>query len=347
MPKFSVCIPAYNRAALLRPLLDSVASQGFDDVEIVICEDGSPERAAIRDTVAAFRAEGSTPVTYVENDRNLGYDGNLRRLIEVASGEYCVFMGNDDLMARGALQALADLVGRHRDVGVIIRSYATFRDDPQQTEQTFRYFPDERLFPAGAASVVTAFRRCVVISGLVLRRADALRAATAEFDGTLLYQVHLAGRILARAAGVYTPAILALYRLGGVPDFGNAESERGRFVPKEQTPESSVAFMEGMLRVAKRLEQTEGLPVFDAIRHDLSRYSYPFLSIQAHRPAKAFIRYVRALSALGLDASPLFKLYVAGLLVLGPRRMDGTIAWLKRRLGRAPALGNLYQGERV
>lgn len=347
MPKFTVCIPAYNRAALLRPLLDSVSSQAFDSVEILVCEDGSPERDAIRAVVEAFARTGGTPVRYHENERNLGYDGNLRRLVELAAGDYCLFMGNDDLVAPGALRTLGELVDRHPDVGVVIRSYATFRDDPAQSEQTFRYFADERFFPHGVNSVVTAFRRCVVISGLVLRREDALRAATDQFDGTLLYQLYLAARILTRANAVYTPAVIALYRLGGVPDFGNAESERGRFVPKDQTAASSVAFMEGMLRIAKQVEMLEQLPVYDAIRADLSRYSYPFLSIQAHRSAREFFRYSRDLAALGLAVSPLFAIYFAGLLVLGPARMDAAIAWLKQRLGRAPALGNLYQGERA
>lgn len=40
MPKFPVCIPAYHRAALWRPLLDSVASRRSGAVEIVIHEAG-------------------------------------------------------------------------------------------------------------------------------------------------------------------------------------------------------------------------------------------------------------------------------------------------------------------
>jgi glycosyltransferase involved in cell wall biosynthesis len=46
MPLISVCIPAYNRAGVLPAVLDSLLSQDFDDFDIVIAEDSSPERLA-------------------------------------------------------------------------------------------------------------------------------------------------------------------------------------------------------------------------------------------------------------------------------------------------------------
>jgi glycosyltransferase involved in cell wall biosynthesis len=42
--RLSVCIPAYNRPAELRQLLESIAAQDYPHYEVVICEDASPER---------------------------------------------------------------------------------------------------------------------------------------------------------------------------------------------------------------------------------------------------------------------------------------------------------------
>lgn len=53
-PLFTVCIPAYNRAGLLKPLLDSVLSQNFENFDILICEVDSPERSAISSVVQGF-----------------------------------------------------------------------------------------------------------------------------------------------------------------------------------------------------------------------------------------------------------------------------------------------------
>ena len=48
----------------------------------MICEDFAPLRKKVRDVVTKFKAKSHSQVTYIENDENLGYDGNLRKLIE-------------------------------------------------------------------------------------------------------------------------------------------------------------------------------------------------------------------------------------------------------------------------
>jgi hypothetical protein len=174
---------------------------------------------------------------------------------------------------------------------------------------------------------------------MVIHRDSALELATSEFDGTLLYQLYLVGRILAKRSVVFTPQIIALRRDGVEPDFGNSEAEKGKFVPKDQTPESSLHFMAGMMRIAQHVETATGLPVFDAIRQDIGSYSYPILSIQARRSRGVFLRYGIALARMGFWRSPFFHAYFLSLLVLGPDRVDGAIKWIKNRLGYTPRLG--------
>lgn len=345
IPLISVCIPAYNRAALLPALLDSIVFQSKAEFEVVICEDASPERAEIRGIAGEYAARFPGKIKYHENAVNLGYDGNLRRLIELASGRYVLFMGNDDLLAEGALAVVSAAVRKYPDVGVVLRSYDSFTDDPHCSQQTFRYFDTERFFPAGRETVVTFFRRCVFISGMVVRRESAAAHRTERFDGTLLYQQHVVGQILARENGVYLPQILSHHRLGGTPDFGNSAAEQGLFVPREQTAASSVHFMSGMLKIAADLERTLGLPVFKPILRDIGNYAYPILSIQAGGARRKLFAYARDLAALGLWRVPLFHVYVAGLLLLGRPNCDALIAAIKRHLGRAPMIGKVYSGQ--
>jgi abequosyltransferase len=339
MPLITVCIPCYNRAPVLPALLDTVLGQAFDDYDVLLREDGSPERDAIRAVVEDYQRHHPGRIRYIENERNLGYDGNLRALVESATGDYCLFMGNDDLMCEGTLAHVADVVGRHPGLGVLVRSYAAFNGTPDNIDQTFRYFPEERVYPPGADAVAVAFRRSVVIPGMVLHRADALAAATDRFDGILLYQIYLVGRIAAHRPVVFTPQVLTLYRNGGIPDFGNAEAERGKFVPKEHTPESSLHFMQGMVDIARHVEQVEGIAVHRRIVADIADYAYPILSIQADKPLGVFLRYSLGLARLGFWRSPLFPLYFLSLLLLGTRGSEALIRWIKRRLGHTPRLG--------
>src|SRR5258708_14363479 len=110
--KFSICIPAYNRAKFLGPLLDSIFVQDYKDFNIVICEDRSRERGEIASIVQGYAARFPGGFHYYENEKNLGYDANIRNLVEKATGEYCFFMGNDDLMCPGALECVARLLER-------------------------------------------------------------------------------------------------------------------------------------------------------------------------------------------------------------------------------------------
>jgi glycosyltransferase involved in cell wall biosynthesis len=90
MPRFSVIIPTYNRAALLREALESVFAQTFTDYEVIVVDDGSADEtpaviASYGDRVRFYRQENSGPGAA----RNLG--------IQNASGEYVAFLDSDDL----------------------------------------------------------------------------------------------------------------------------------------------------------------------------------------------------------------------------------------------------------
>jgi abequosyltransferase len=344
-PLISVCIPAYNRASVLSELLESILSQNFMDYEILICEDRSPERDKIRAVVENYCHTHPGRIRYHENANNLGYDGNLRNLIEKANGHFCLFMGNDDLMCPEALMKVASALNRQPNIGVLLRSYATFDGLPTNIIQTYRYFDSELLFPAGAQTISTIYRRAVVIPGMVIQREAALRYATERFDGTLLYQLYLVANILSEMNAVYLPDVIVLYRMGGIPDFGNSPVEKGKFQPKEQTIESSIYFMQGMLDIAKYVEQERNVVIYEAILHDIANYCYPILATQSNKPLIEFFKYSASLAKMGLGRHLMFYFWFLAILLLKPHRIDSIIGSVKRWFGHTPSLGKIYRGE--
>ena len=111
----SICIPAYNRPRQLENLLRSVDCAGAQ-IEIVICEDCSPGREEIQQRVHAFQTASPYSIVYIENEDNLGYDGNLRRLAAQARGRFLLYMGDDDLFVPRALDRYLGFLAEHSEL---------------------------------------------------------------------------------------------------------------------------------------------------------------------------------------------------------------------------------------
>jgi abequosyltransferase len=338
-PKFSVCIPAYNRARHLAALLDSIYAQDCDDFEIVICEDLSREREQIAAIAREYAELHPDTLRYFENETNLGYDGNIRRLVEKAAGEFCFFMGNDDLMCPGALSTVAALLQRHANVGLVVKSYAWFDEVPEKINQEIRYFTDERVFASGPEAIRVCFRRSGVISGYIIHRASAQASATTEFDGTLFYQMHLTANVLATHNAVFTPKVLVLCRNSEPPEFGSNKSEKGRYVPGGYTPEARLNMVSGALSIITELRESGGIDLVEEVTRDYANYFYPYIRDQLGLPFEDFMRLYRGYGHLGFDKYPMFHLYCAAGYVLGKDNFDKITRFLRSLLGRSPQFG--------
>jgi abequosyltransferase len=339
--RFSICIPAYNRCRHLGPLLDSIFAQDYRDFDVLICEDKSPEREQIAAIVDGYAQRFPGTITYYENAENLGYDGNIRNLVAKATGEFCFFMGNDDLMCPGALVNAADVLSRHKNVGLILKSYAWFDFTPDRINQEVRYFNEERLIPAGKEAISICFRRSGVISGYIIDRDSANAVATDKFDGTLYYQLYLTAQVLTTKCAVFTPSVLVLCRNGEPPEFGNSAREKGKFVPGSYTPEARLNMIRGALSIIKDLGQTTQWDLADEVTRDYASYFYVYIKDQLNSPLSDYFRLYRGYGKMGFDRYPIFHFYCAIGYLLGEKQFDRMTRVIRRLLGRSPHFGTL------
>lgn len=91
-PLISICIPAYERPALLKRLLDSIAKQVFKDFEVIITDDSSS-----RDNEELlFSTPYKFSIHYQKNSRSLGTPANWLEGIQHATGQWIKIMHDDD-----------------------------------------------------------------------------------------------------------------------------------------------------------------------------------------------------------------------------------------------------------
>lgn len=122
MPLISVIIPIYNVEQYLKQCIDSVISQSFKDIEIILVDDGSPDGCGkICDEYAQF--DNRVKVIHKEN----GGQADARNWgIKAATGEFVVFLDSDDFWAKDCLSKFTDIICNHQECDLFIGRYLTF-----------------------------------------------------------------------------------------------------------------------------------------------------------------------------------------------------------------------------
>lgn len=90
-PVISVVLPTFNRASMLGRAIESVLAQTWDDLELIVVDDGSSDETA--EVVGGFTDKR---LRYLRLEDNRGAAFARNRGIKVARGEYLAFQDSDD-----------------------------------------------------------------------------------------------------------------------------------------------------------------------------------------------------------------------------------------------------------
>lgn len=91
IPLVSVIIPVYNVAPYLREALDSVVRQTYRNLDVIIVDDGSTDGSE-----AICEEYRSDPRVRIIHQENRGLSNARNRGLDLAGGEYIVFLDSDD-----------------------------------------------------------------------------------------------------------------------------------------------------------------------------------------------------------------------------------------------------------
>lgn len=137
----SVIVPVYNVEPYLRECLDSIITQSYTDLQIIIIDDGSTDgSAAICDAYAAK----DTRIQVIHQE-NRGLSAARNRGIELASGRYLTFVDSDDYLLPDFVETLLNLCLEY-DADMSVSSY-TILENGRFTPLKIRSFhPEPELF---------------------------------------------------------------------------------------------------------------------------------------------------------------------------------------------------------
>jgi glycosyltransferase involved in cell wall biosynthesis len=100
-PYFSIVVPMYNRERFIGRALRSCLGQDFEDLEVIVVDDGSSDRS-----IEAVREFEDQRIVLVRHERNRGQCAARNTGMGRARGQWIVFLDSDDELLPGALAAM-------------------------------------------------------------------------------------------------------------------------------------------------------------------------------------------------------------------------------------------------
>ncbi|WP_083456235.1 glycosyltransferase family 2 protein [Desulfosarcina cetonica] len=114
-PLVSVVIPCYNRADYIAATINSVLTQTYGNIELIVVDDGCTDNSRkIIDTFAEH-------ITILEHPGrvNKGQSAALNLGIQASHGKYIAFLDSDDLFAQDKIEKQVRYIMENHDVGLV------------------------------------------------------------------------------------------------------------------------------------------------------------------------------------------------------------------------------------
>ena len=113
--KISVIIPTYNRRVQIEQAIASVFAQNYDDIELIIVDDGSSD-----DTLVWLDTNFSDHrLRVLQNTRKKGPAGARNTGLLAATGDLVAFLDSDDVFLPGHLAESCEVFTRFPQVGLV------------------------------------------------------------------------------------------------------------------------------------------------------------------------------------------------------------------------------------
>jgi glycosyltransferase involved in cell wall biosynthesis len=145
-PLVSIIVPVYNVEPYLKKCVDSIICQTYDNLEIILVDDGSPDNCGkICDEYATH--DERVKVIHKENG---GLSDARNAGTEIAKGNYISFIDSDDFVTQNYVEYLYGLIAKHgadistcgylpiRENGVVIKSKNSLTENRVYNKENFK-----------------------------------------------------------------------------------------------------------------------------------------------------------------------------------------------------------------
>lgn len=129
--KVSLVIPVYNAENYLDRCIDSIISQTYKNIEVIFIDDGSKDNSW--EILKSYKLR-YPDVIYSYHQENMGVSKTRNKGIQLATGDYIMFMDNDDYIDSNYIEVFVSEI-RKKDYDLVIGGYRRPNDQGKVIEE--------------------------------------------------------------------------------------------------------------------------------------------------------------------------------------------------------------------
>jgi glycosyltransferase involved in cell wall biosynthesis len=178
-PLVSIVVPCYKFAHFLPQCVNSVLRQTYQDYEILIMDNCSPDN-----TPEVARSFSDFRVRYIRNEENIGHIRNFNKGISIARGKYVWLLSADDsLRSSRVLERYVSLMERNPRVGYVFCRAIESRNNQEIGIGTWPDFGNQDRIWNGLSFLARLIRHnCIVWSSNMVRKECYDKITTIPLD---------------------------------------------------------------------------------------------------------------------------------------------------------------------
>ena len=155
--KISIIIPVYKVSLYIERCLLSVLNQSYDNLEIIIVDDASPDDSMEKAAKMLAQFPTSHEIKIITHETNKGISVTRNTGLKIATGEFVYFLDSDDDIPENSIKTLVGYLKLSSDIEVVIGNIDIIPKENKQTTSIRLALKDKTIL--GKNEFINSFLR--------------------------------------------------------------------------------------------------------------------------------------------------------------------------------------------
>lgn len=323
-PILSICIPTYKRVNELRRCIESI--DFWENIEVVVSENNSPIKNETLNMLSTYMTQNvEKRIIISSNEINLGYDGNIQKLITLANGKYIMFLCDDDILITGALKKICEVLSL-REMALAYIPFLRDGREERKYDSTMEIVGNEKNLSCHLGDAI-------LVSGLIFMKNLIKDYKVGDLLNCNYFQVYLFSKVFLNYGATYLDVLGIQYISDGENAFGYADASAGEencLIQDRDSLYSDIGFHKGLVKVIKKVDREENTKLVKSFSKKYCVGVLEKLVVASEIDGIVGIKkYYQLVLELGIDVKIYVHICYLLLIILGTNRTKKLLGKIK------------------